>query len=239
MKPTVLVTGGSRGIGRAIVEKFKDHGWQVATCATDLQHLKDNPADFKFKCDVATLPEVKKGIEEVVQNFGKIDALINNAGLAGTNDLSPQASDEFWHKIIDVNLHGTYYFSKYAAPYLPDHTGRIVNIASVLGLKGVPDQTAYCAAKHAVIGFTKSYAHFLAPRKISVNVVCPGWTRTDMAKGRLKEIGIAEADLKNMVPLGRFVEPQEVADLVYYLASSQASSMITGQTFTIDGGVLA
>jgi NAD(P)-dependent dehydrogenase (short-subunit alcohol dehydrogenase family) len=237
-KKTVLITGGSRGIGLAAVLKFKENGWNVATCATQENRLKESPADLKFICDVANVNEVKMGLEKVANSFGQIDALVNNAGLAGSNPLSPDSDDDFWLRIMDVNLNGTYYMSKYSAPLLPDLTGRIVNIASVLALKGVPDQTAYCAAKHAVLGFTRAFAQHLAPRKITVNAICPGWVRTDMAEGRMKEIGITQKDLSTSVPLARFVEPREVADLIFFLATSEASAMITGQALTIDGGTL-
>jgi NAD(P)-dependent dehydrogenase (short-subunit alcohol dehydrogenase family) len=237
-KKTVLITGGSRGIGHAAVLKFKQNDWNVATCATGESQLNQSPADLKFLCDVANVNEVKVGLEKVIGAFGQIDALVNNAGLAGSNPLSPDSDDDFWLRILDVNLNGTYYMSKYSAPFLPNITGRIINIASVLALKGVPDQTAYSAAKHAVLGFTRAFAQHLAPRKITVNAICPGWVRTEMAEGRMKEIGITEKDLSTSVPLARFVEPSEVADLIYFLASSEASSMITGQALTIDGGTL-
>ena len=113
-----------------------------------------------------------------------------------------------------------------------------MNIASVLGLKGVPDATAYVAAKHGVLGFTKAFAQTLVPRKIPVNAICPGWTRTDMAFGRMEEIGITEEQLKVGVPFKRFVEPFEVADLVFFLVTSPASAMMTGQAIVIDGGSL-
>jgi len=237
-KKTVLITGGSRGIGHSAVLKFKENGWNVATCATGEARLQQSPADLKFLCNVAKAHEVKRGIEKVLHTFGQIDAVVNNAGLAGSNPLSPESDDEFWLRILDVNLNGTYYMSKYVAPHLPDRTGRIINIASVLALKGVPDQTAYCAAKHAVLGFTRAFAQHLAPRKITVNAICPGWVRTEMAEGRMKEIGMTENDISTSVPLARFVEPSEVADLIYFLASSEASAMITGQALTIDGGTL-
>lgn len=232
----VFITGGSRGIGRAMVEKFKESGWSVATCGTSEEKLKSSVADLKFVCDVRQASQVKAGITRVLKQFNRIDVLINNAGLAGTNPLSPESSDDLWQRILDVNLNGTYFMSKYTAPHLPDHSGRIINIASVLALKGVSDATAYCAAKHGVMGFTRAFAQTLAPRRITVNAICPGWTRTDMAEGRMKEIGITEKDLSAGVPLGRFVEPDEVADLAYFLATSKASSMITGQALTIDGG---
>jgi len=237
-KKVVLITGGSRGIGKALVQQFKENGWRVATCGTNEQTLQSSPADFKFGCDVSQVEEVKKGVEKVLKTLGTIDALINNAGLSGSNSLDPDSSDDFWHRIIDVNLHGTYYMCKHVAPHLPNDSGRIINIASVLALKGVPDATAYCAAKHGVLGLTRALAHQLAPRKITVNAVCPGWVRTEMAEGRMKEIGISEKNLETWVPLKRYIEPHEVADFVYYLASSAGSAMITGQALTIDGGTL-
>jgi NAD(P)-dependent dehydrogenase (short-subunit alcohol dehydrogenase family) len=237
-KKVVLITGGSRGIGKALVDLFKERHWNVATCATSPQRLEKSSADLKFVCDVAESKEVRNGINAVLEKFGRLDALINNAGLSGSNSLDPNSSDDSWHRIINVNLNGSYFMSKYAAPHLPDKTGRIVNIASVLALKGVPDATAYCSAKHAVLGLTRSFAQYLAPRKITVNAVCPGWVRTEMAESRMQEIGFNEQTLQTYVPLGRFIEPSEIADFVYYLVTSPGSAMITGQALTIDGGTL-
>ncbi len=240
----VLITGGSRGIGLALTQRFKDEGWFVATCARSEKTLKNSIADFVFSCDVSQSAKVKAGIQGLIADLDKlgrqkkIDVLINNAGLAGTNPLDPSSSDEMWDQILGVNLSGTYLMSKYAAPYLPNETGRIVNISSVLGLKGVPDQTAYCAAKHGVIGLTRSMALHLAPRRITVNAVCPGWVRTEMAAQRMNELGIIEPDFKTSVPLGRFIEPAEIADYVYQMGTSPFSAMVTGQALTIDGGAI-
>ena len=238
LKKVVLITGGSRGIGKALVNRFKEGDWIVATCATQESHLKNSSADLVFECDVSDVEAVKKGIQKVLNQCGRLDALINNAGTVGNNPLDPGSSDELWHRIIDVNLNGTYYMCKLAAPHLPDGTGKIVNIASVLALKGVPDATAYCAAKHGVLGFTRAFAHVLARRKITVNAICPGWVRTDMGAERMQEIGITEKDIQRSVPLGRLIEPTEIADLTYTLCNSQGSAMITGQAISIDGGIL-
>lgn len=234
---SVLVTGGSRGIGLAIVRRFKEAGWRVAACARALEHLAESPADFKLACDVADRDAVREGIAAVVRELGAIDTLVNSAGLAGSNPLEPDSDDALWHRVIDVNLHGTYYFTKYAFPHIPDG-GRIVNIGSVLSHRGVADQTAYCAAKHAVLGFTRAFARHAAGRGVNVNVVCPGWVRTDMARERWDALGIDEETAAASVPLGRIVEPAEVASLVLYLASDEAGA-ITGQAFNIDGGALA
>ena len=232
-----LVTGGSRGIGLAIVERLKTAGWRVAAGARALEHLSESPADFKFACDVADVNAVRDSIAAVVREFGAINTLVNSAGLAGSNSLEADSDDALWQRIIDVNLNGTYYFTKYAFPYIPDG-GRIINFGSVLSHKGVADQTAYTAAKHAVLGFTRAFAHHAATRGVTVNAVCPGWVRTDMAQSRWEELGIAEEQAASSVPLGRIVEPAEVASLVYFLASDAAGA-ITGQAFNIDGGTLA
>ena len=234
---SVLVTGASRGIGLAIAERFKTGGWRVAACARALDRLAESRADFRFACDVTDAEAVRDGVAAVVREFGTIDALVNSAGLAGSNSLDPEDSDALWHRVIDVNLHGTYYVTKHTFPHIPDG-GRIVNIGSLLSHRGVADHTAYSAAKHAVLGFTRAFARHAAARGVTVNAVCPGWVRTEMARGRWAELGIDASEAAAGVPLGRIAEPAEVAALVHFLASDEAGA-ITGQAFNIDGGTLA
>lgn len=233
-----LVTGGSRGIGLALVKRFRAAGFRVAACATTREGASASGADVAFACDVSRADDVERGIAEVLQRLGRLDVVVNNAALAGTNPLEAGSSDELWFRILDVNLTGTYLVTKRALPHLPDGSGRVINIASTLGLRGVPDQTAYCAAKHGVVGFTRALALHTAPRRIPVNAICPGWVRTDMASQRAAELGVSEDELARGVPIGRMVEPEEVAELALYLTGEAAAS-ITGQTLTIDGGSLA
>lgn len=234
-QPVALITGASRGIGASLAKRFHGGGFAVAGCARS--PIDSHDVDLTLECDVSRPDRVKACIAATLARFGRIDVVINNAGLAGTNSMDPADDDSFWHEIIGANLHGTYYVSKYALPHLPDGRGRIINIASVLGLKGVPDQTAYSAAKHGVIGFTRALALLAAPRRITVNAICPGWTRTAMAEGRMRDLGLDEAALGQSVPLGRMVEPHEVAELAFYLAGEVAAG-ITGQALVIDAGGL-
>ncbi|MBO0712704.1 MAG: SDR family oxidoreductase [Acetobacteraceae bacterium] len=227
-----VVTGGTRGIGRAIAARAVAAGYRVIAAARHppVAQLPDNT--IFTACDVAD----RGSVDALFAPLRQIDALITCAGLAGANRLD--GDDALWHAIVASNLHGTYYCCKAAIPRLTDGAGRIVTMASVLGLAGVPDQTAYCAAKHGVVGLTRALALALAPRGITVNALCPGWVATGMAEQRFRELGIAVEDAAGGVPTGRIVTVDEVAELAAFLLSP-ASRSITGQALAIDGGALA
>lgn len=223
-----IVTGGTRGIGRAVADRLATDGWDVLVLAR-----KPAPSPHRFiACDVADAVAVRTAFAGLT----RIDTLVNCAGLAGANRLD--GDDALWHAIIGSNLHGTYHCCKAALPLLPNGTGRIVNIASVLGLRGVPDQTAYCAAKHAVVGFTRALALAVAPRGITVNALCPGWVDTEMAAQRYAELGISAEQAASTVPTGRIASPEEVADATIWLLRPESRG-ITGHALPIDGGSLA
>jgi NAD(P)-dependent dehydrogenase (short-subunit alcohol dehydrogenase family) len=224
-----VVTGGTRGIGAAIADRLTAEGWDVIVMA---RHRGGTGHRF-VACDVADAAAVRSAFAALAH----IDALVNCAGIAGANRLDND-DDALWHAIINSNLHGTYNACKAAAPRLPNGTGRIINMASVLGLRGVPDQTAYCAAKHGVVGFTRALALALAPRGITVNALCPGWVATDMAAQRYAELGITAEQAAAGVPTGRVASPAEVADAVIWLLRPEARG-ITGHALPIDGGGLA
>jgi NAD(P)-dependent dehydrogenase (short-subunit alcohol dehydrogenase family) len=227
-----VVTGGTRGIGRAIAARLAADGFDVLAAARR-PPKQELPEGVRFAtCDVAD----PASVAALFAPLDRVDALVNNAGTAGANALD--GDDVLWHAIVGSNLHGTYHCCKAALGKLRDGGGRIVNIASILGLRGVADQTAYCAAKHGVIGLTRALALALAPRGITVNAVCPGWVATDMAEQRFRELGITAKDAAEGVPAGRITSPDEVAEAVAFLIGPGAAS-ITGHALPLDGGVLA
>jgi NAD(P)-dependent dehydrogenase (short-subunit alcohol dehydrogenase family) len=225
---TAVITGGTRGIGRAIANRLAEAGFRVIVAG------RTRPAECPFEvrlCDVAD-PASVRGL---FTGLTRVDALICAAGIAGVNRLD--GDDALWHAIIGSNLHGTYFCCKAALPLLPDGSGRLVTVASVLGLRGVPDQTAYCAAKHGVIGFTRALALALAPRGITVNALCPGWVDTEMARQRFRDLAITPEEAARGVPTGRIATPDEVADAAMWLLRPESRG-ITGHALPIDGGGL-
>lgn len=247
MDKVAIITGASRGIGLAIARKFHKEGASVVLCARSSGDLNRHQADLRgerslaLRMDVRDLASVEAGIKQAVERFGRIDFVINNAGISGVtpidaNDTAP------WIDIINTNLLGSYYVTRSATPHVPPG-GRIVLMSSVLGKFGVPGYTAYCSAKTGLIGFTRSLALELAPRKITVNALCPGWTDTDMAWDGMKAIaagaGISVDEFNKQamsaVPLGQMVQPGEVADLTAFLCS-EAGKNITAQAISICGG---
>ncbi len=226
-----VVTGGTRGIGLAIARRLVSDGFGVI--AASRTPVEDLPWGVGFaQLDVTD----RAAVDAFFAGLPKLDLLVNNAGLAGAQD--HDENDALWHAILATNLTGAWYCSRAALARLPDRTGRIVNIASVLGLRGVPDQPAYVAAKHGVIGLTRAMAMQAAPRSITVNAICPGWVDTAMAAQRFGEIGITAEQAAAGVPVGRIASPWEVAEMVAFLARAGAGS-ITGQAIPIDGGVTA
>ena len=244
-----LVTGASRGIGRAVAEAFLDEGGKVALCARSIGTLEALADSFNTKgrraiaieCDVTSEEGVTRAIGELEKAWGQLHVIVNNAGASGRTPVA-DASTARWRDILDTNLTGPFLVCHAAAELLAGD-GRIINISSILGRVGVPGYAAYCASKHGLIGLTRSLAHELAPRRITVNAVCPGWVETDMAIRGIQDtadaLGMSPDAFRDeaieKIPLRRFVDAGDVAKLVLYLASDEAS-MITGQTYNISGG---
>lgn len=236
MKKAVFVSGGNRGIGQSILKKFFENSWETHSCSKSGQ-FNNNYANYSYKCDISNPDEVKNLFEKIKNSRSNLDCVVNNAGIAGANDINSEAGIEQWEKVISTNLSGPFYISKFSQPLL--HSGaNIINIASVLSHVGVPDQSAYCAAKHGLLGLTKSLAKALAPRGIKVNAVSPGWVNTDMAAIRSSELRIPLNQLAEQIPLGKIISPDEIANAVFFLAENNLANF-TGQSLVIDGGFLS
>lgn len=241
MNKYALITGASRGIGRAIALELASKGIPVVInyksndeAAQSLldQIIAEGGAAELMKCDVANPDEIERCLEEWEQRHPDdyIDILVNNAGYRN-DSLMVFMPNEQWHGVLDVSLNGFFYMTRRLLKnMLTRRHGRVINITSLSGLKGLPGQVNYSAAKAAVIGATKALAQEVAPRRVTVNAIAPGFIETDMTA----ELPVAE--LKKMVPAGRFGRPEEVAALAAFLASDSAA-YITGQVISINGGL--
>jgi 3-oxoacyl-[acyl-carrier protein] reductase len=238
-----IVTGGSRGIGRAIASSLAAAGAMVVVnykgnaAAADEAVREIAASDgqaLAIQADISQSEEVDRLFKSVLERFGRLDILVNNAGITRDTLLLRMKEDDF-NAVIDTNLRGVFLCTKAALrPMTRARGGRIINITSVVGLMGNAGQSNYAAAKAGIIGFTKSTAREMASRGITVNAVAPGYIDTELT-GVLSE-QIRGAILEN-IPLGRLGTPQDVANLVCFLASD-AASYITGQTITVDGGMV-
>lgn len=246
---TVFVTGGGRGIGRAIALAFADPGSIVAIAARTRAEVDETARAIAARgarpvalaVDVTDEDAVARAFEELRAIAPAVDVVVNNAGIGGGQPID-ETDTASWRRILDTNVWGTFLVTRHAVPMLADG-GRVINISSVLGRFGVPGYTAYCASKHAVIGFTRALALELVKRNITVNAVCPGWVDTVMAAQGMQigadATGVTFEEFRDKalgaVPIGRIIQPDEVANLVRFLASPQAAA-ITGQTYNICGG---
>ncbi|MGB3767180.1 MAG: 3-oxoacyl-[acyl-carrier-protein] reductase [Phormidesmis sp.] len=237
-----VVTGSSRGIGKAAALALAGEGAKVvvnyasSSGAADevVQQIEaDGGSAIALQADVSKSDQVDALIKATMDKFGRIDVLVNNAGIT-RDTLLLRMKPEDWQAVIDLNLTGVFLCTRAVSKImLKQRSGRIINISSVAGLMGNPGQANYSAAKAGVIGFTKTVAKELAPRGVTANVVAPGFIATDMT-GDLKN---AEEILK-YIPLGRYGQPDEVAGLIRYLAADPSAAYITGQVMNVDGGMV-
>lgn len=246
-----FITGGGRGIGRAIAHRFGRAGANVVVVARSRDQVEQvarevqqdgGSAHFAI-CDVSSAESVRAAVDVAVERFGPIDILVNNAGYVEGAPLV-KLDEMLWNRTLAVNLTGPYLCTRVVLPGMLERGhGRIINIASIAARKGLAYTSAYCAAKHGLLGFTRAVALEVAHKGITVNAICPGWVDTEMASAAVQRIvektgrsaEEARRTLEDMNPQRRFVQPEEVAAVALFLASDEAGA-ITGQAYNVDGG---
>lgn len=243
MNKVALITGATRGIGKQIAINLASAGYDIAinyrSENDDLINTKREIESRNVKClavkgDVSNFEDTKRFVDEVIEEFGQIDVLVNNAGITKDKLILRMEKEDF-ESVVNVNLVGTFNVTKNVVPYMmKKRTGRIINISSVVGVSGNAGQSNYSASKAGIIGFTKSLAKELASRNILVNSIAPGFIETDMTAVLKDEV---KQEIAKNIPLQRMGTSNDVANVVKFLASAD-SSYITGQVINVDGGML-
>jgi len=239
---TALITGGTRGIGRAIVELFLNEGARVAVCASNPENLKKLETEVAekgqkitvFQVDISDGKQVEECVKKTVDTLGSLNILVNNAGIT-RDQLIARMSDDEWDSVLSINLKAAFLFIREVSRYMiRERKGKIINMSSVVGLMGNPGQANYASAKAGLIALTKSVAKELSRRNIQSNAIAPGYIQTAMTDALPEKV---KEEVLKFVPLGRMGTPEDVAQAALFLASD-ASNYITGQVLQVDGGML-
>ncbi len=237
-----LITGGARGIGRAIGLTFAREGADIAVADVNLEIAQQTVLEIQdlgrkamaLEMDVTNYEKVEEGVNKILDKMGKVDILVNNAGITKDN-LLLRMSQADWDAVINVNLKGTFNCIKAVSrPMIKQRSGRIISIASIIGLMGNPGQANYAASKAGIIALTKTVAKELASRNVNANAVAPGFIQTEMTAKLSEDV---KKKMLEAIPLAKLGTPQDVANICLFLASDEAS-YITGQVITIDGGMV-
>jgi NAD(P)-dependent dehydrogenase (short-subunit alcohol dehydrogenase family) len=228
------ITGSAQGIGRRTAELLAADGYALALF--DRQPVDGFPDALAVAGDVADEADTTRFAAAVHDAFGRIDVLVNNAGIACITP-AEDTPVALWRQVIDVNLTGAFLLSQaFGRRMLAERAGSIVNIASVAGLRGIADRAAYNASKHGLIGLTRTLAAEWGGRGVRVNAVCPGWVKTEMDDASQAEGAYGDADIVDHVPMGRFAAPGDIAQAVLFLADPVRSGFVNGATLSVDGG---
>lgn len=237
-----IITGAARGIGKEIALTFAREGANICICDVNKEFLEKTTKELEsmgrqaigLNVDVTSFLQVEEMVQKILDKFTKIDILINNAGITRDN-LLLRMKEEQWDAVLDVNLKGTFNCTKAVSKIMiKQKSGKIINIASIIGLIGNAGQSNYAASKGGVISFTKSIAKELASRNINVNAIAPGYIKTDMTA---KLTGDLQESMLKMIPLGRFGEPSDVANAALFLVN-ESSNYITGHVIQVNGGMV-
>jgi len=230
-----VVTGAAKGIGAAIAAELADAGCELALIDREdaAPHARGGLA---VRGDVSDLADVHDFTDAVLERFGRVDVLVNNAGISSIGPAESTSVEE-WRRVIDINLTGPFLLCQaFGAQMLAQGEGAIVNVASIAGLRGVSDRAAYNASKHGLIGLTRTLAAEWGGRGVRVNAVCPGWVKTPMDVADQAAGGYDDADITDRVPMGRFAAPHDIAAAVAWLADPRQAAFVNGVALPVDGG---
>jgi NAD(P)-dependent dehydrogenase (short-subunit alcohol dehydrogenase family) len=241
MPKVALITGAAQGIGKRTAQVLAERGFSLVL--NDLRSPSETiaslPAGTEVQgaiADVSDEAEVLQMVEQVRERFGRLDVLVNNAGISFIKPAEAIETAE-WKRVIDVNLLGPFLLCReFGKMMLGRGSGSIVNISSVAGLLGIGDRAAYNTSKHGLIGLTRTLASEWGYRGVRVNAVCPGWVKTEMDEKDMGSGAYSDADIENRIPMGRFASPDDIAQAVAFLADESQSAFVNGHTLSVDGG---
>tara|TARA_B110000438_G_scaffold301825_1_gene357744 strand:+ start:1367 stop:2116 length:750 start_codon:yes stop_codon:yes gene_type:complete len=239
LSKTAIITGGSRGIGRGIVDRFVNDGWNTVTCSRNPRPNDLNNKVIWEQADVGEPEDAARIVEKAISTFGVIDLLVNNAGVQVEKNIMDSTDDD-WDLVIGANCRGVFNMCRASLEHMTKTGGSIVNIGSISGNASDPSMALYNASKSFVHGLTRSIAVDHGPT-VRCNAICPGWIMTDMADEAFALASnpkVAKKDALSRHPVGRFGKPEDIANMVAWLASDQ-SGYVSGQLFTVDGGLTA